>query len=166
MTRCCFCTATRPGFPTDYKIGFKLFRAPFTGWLMLQAMNAFITKMMPQTIVRKMTDEEWAHYNAPYPTVASRKPIRQWPCEIPIDGTPADVHEVVTSYRAWLEETELPKLFFHAQPGGIITEDMVPTLQESFKNMRSVDIGEGVHYVQEDHPHLIGETIADWYQGL
>jgi len=153
-------------FPADYKIGFKLFRAPGTGWLMLQAMNAFIKQIMPQSIVRKLTPEEWAHYNAPYPTVASRKPIRQWPCEIPIDGTPADVHEVVASYRAWLEETDLPKLFFHAEPGGIIAAERVPEVEKAFKNMRSVGIGDGVHYLQEDNPHLIGETIAEWYQEL
>jgi hypothetical protein len=29
-----------------------------------------------------------------------------------------------------------------------------------------VDIGEGLHFVQEDNPHLIGEELAKWYQAL
>ena len=153
-------------FPPDHKMGFKLFRAPGTGWMMLQVMNAFITKLMPQMIARTMTAEEWGHYNSPYPTIASRKPIRQWPCEIPIDGTPSDVHTVITGYRQWLEETELPKLFFYADPGGIITVDQAAGIEEAFKNLRSVALGTGFHYVQEDNPHLIGETLAEWYQEL
>jgi len=34
------------------------------------------------------------------------------------------------------------------------------------KNLETVDIGPGVHFVQEDNPHKIGEELARWYQGL
>jgi haloalkane dehalogenase len=73
--------------------------------------------LMPQTIVRRLTTEEKQQYAAPYPTVGSRKPVRQWPCEIPIDGQPADVFEAMTAYNRWLTETDLPKLLFYATPG-------------------------------------------------
>ena len=44
------------------------------------------------------------------PTIASRRPLRQWPSEIPIDGRPADVHEAVAAYSEWLQKAEVPKL--------------------------------------------------------
>ncbi|RMH87866.1 MAG: haloalkane dehalogenase, partial [Calditrichaeota bacterium] len=34
------------------------------------------------------------------------------------------------------------------------------------KNLHSVDIGRGIHYLQEDNPHGIGEAVAKWYQRL
>ena len=33
-------------------------------------------------------------------------------------------------------------------------------------NMKTVDIGPGMHFLPEDRPHEIGEAIAEWYRGL
>jgi len=33
-------------------------------------------------------------------------------------------------------------------------------------NLKAVNIGPGVHYVQEDNPHLIGSEIAKWYDSF
>jgi haloalkane dehalogenase len=101
-------------------------------------------------------------YRDPFPTVASRKPIRQWPCEIPFGGTPADVHEIVSGYRKWLETSEIPKLMLHATPGAIIRPEVAEELKTCLSNLTAVDLGEGIHFLQEDHPHEIGEAIANW----
>jgi hypothetical protein len=29
-----------------------------------------------------------------------------------------------------------------------------------------VDLGHGIHFLQEDHPHRIGAELAAWYDGL
>jgi haloalkane dehalogenase len=149
-------------FPPDFRRGFKMFRAPVVGALMIQGLNAFLERMMPGTIVRELTAEEKARYAEPYPTWSSRKPVRVWPEEIPIDGKPADVHEAVSAYSEWLQATDMPKLLLHAQPGGIIRPDGVAWCRENLPELELVDLGEGVHYLQEDHPHEIGEAIAAW----
>ena len=153
-------------FPRDFKMGFKLFRTPGVGWFMISVMNMFVKQILPQAIVRDLSDEEKAYYGSPYPTIASRKPVRQWPCEIPIDGTPADVHQAVEEYNRKLQESDLPKILFHATPGGIIGAETVQWCKDNLKNLRCVDIGKGIHFVQEDNPSLIGEELAKWYQGL
>ena len=153
-------------FPRDFKMGFKLFRTPGVGWFMISVMNMFVKQILPQAIVRELSDEEKRYYASPYPTIASRKPVRQWPCEIPIDGTPADVHQAVEEYNRKLQESDLPKILFHAQPGGIIGEETVQWCKDNLKNLRCVDIGKGIHFVQEDNPSLIGDELAKWYQGL
>ena len=153
-------------FPPEFRRGFKMMRSPGIGWLMISVMLAFHKQIMPQTIVRPLSDEERARYAEPFPTVGSRKPVRQWPREIPIDGTPADVHEVIEAYSAWLAETATPKLLLHASPGGIIRADTVAWAREQFSNLETVDLGAGIHYVQEDHPHAIGAAVAEWYQRL
>ena len=43
---------------------------------------------------------------------------------------------------------------------------VVEVCKENFSNLETVDIGPGLHYLQEDNPHLIGEQIAEWYARL
>ena len=38
--------------------------------------------------------------------------------------------------------------------------------RETFPNLDTVDIGDGIHFVQEDNPHQIGEKLAEWYVSL
>jgi len=154
------------GFPSDFKMGFKLMRTPVMGWFMISVMNAFVTQILPQAIVRKLSTEEQAYYAAPYKTVQSRKPLRQWPCEIPIDGKPSDMYEVISNYNQKLQESELPKLLFFAKPGGIIDGNMVEWCKQNLKHLKVVDIGAGIHFVQEDNPHLIGQELVEWYLNL
>lgn len=153
-------------FPPNFKMGFRLMRTPGIGWLMISGLNFFVNKVLPSAIVRTLSDEEMAHYREPFPTPRSRRPIRQWPREIPIEGHPADVHEAVSAYHAWLQETETPMLLFHAEPGGLITEPDVAWCREHIKNLSAVSIGPGAHYLQEDNPHLIGAELAAWTKGL
>jgi len=153
-------------FPSDQKMGFKLFRTPGIGWFMLSEMNMFLTQLVPKMIVRNLSVEEMDQYLAPFKTIQSRKPVRQWPCEIPISGQPSDVYEMMSNYSQKLQESELPKLLFFANPGAIINSPDVDWCKEHLKNLELVDIGEGIHYVQEDNPHLIGKELARWYQNL
>lgn len=153
-------------FPAEFRIGFRLFRTPGIGWLLLSVMNLFVNQVMPQAIVRELSAEEKKRYSAPYKTIKSRKPVRQWPCEIPIDGKPADVHEVISGYSRKLRESALPKLLFHAAPGGIINSKTLEWCRQHINNLKTVDLGEGIHYLQEDHPHRIGEELAQWYRNL
>ena len=66
------------------------------------------------------------------------------------------------AYHEWLLETELPKIFFWDKPGTIINEARAHEYKQKLKNTKTVCVGEGLHYLQEDHPHLIGEVIAEW----
>jgi haloalkane dehalogenase len=153
-------------FPSDFRMGFKLFRTPGIGWLMLSVMNMFVGQILPQAIVRKLSAQEKDYYGAPYKTVKSRKPVRRWPCEIPIEGKPPDVHEVISNYSRKLQESEVAKLLFSATPGGLIDPKTVDWCKQNLKNLKVVDIGDGIHFIQEDNPHLIGEELSKWYQGL
>jgi haloalkane dehalogenase len=153
-------------FPGGFKMGFKLMRTSGIGWLMISVLNMFVTRILPQAIVRELSEEEKDYYAAPYKTVQSRKPVRQWPCEIPIGGKPADVYEVISSFNQRLQASELPKILFSATPGGIINDKTVEWCRQNLKNLKVVDIGEGIHFLQEDNPHLIGEELAKWFLDL
>ena len=97
---------------------------------------------------------------------AARRPVWRWPNEIPVDGEPADVTALVGEYSAWLAASPVPKLLLHAQPGAILRKDLVVWCRDHVRNLTAVDIGPGLHFIQEDRPHEIGEAIGAWYRGL
>ncbi len=158
--------ATWDEFPKDFKMGFKLFRTPIIGWLMIVGMNMFVEQILPKAIVRSLTEKEKNYYREPFKRIKYRKPLWRWPNEIPIDSHPADVAEIVQNYNKRLQESDLPKLLFYAHPGGIVTSTMVEWCQQTLKNLTTIDIGEGIHYLQEDNPHFIGLEVAKWYNSL
>ncbi|MBT8198302.1 MAG: haloalkane dehalogenase [Acidimicrobiia bacterium] len=152
--------------PTEFRLAFRAMRTPGVGWLMVSAANMFVKRMLPDATDRELSPEAMEYYASAFPTVASRKPVRQWPLEVPISGKPADNVAVIEAYRKWLTTTEFPKLLFHAQPGAIIDDAGVAWCEGNLSNLETVDIGEGIHFVQEDNPALIGSSLADWFSKL
>jgi haloalkane dehalogenase len=161
--------ATIPGwdaFPPEMAELFKGFRSPETGWDMLVNQNVFVEQVLPGAIVRDLTEEELDVYRKPFLDPADRKPVYRWPNELPIAGEPADTAEAVDANFAWLQQSDIPKLLFHATPGVIIPPDAVGMFTSALSNLTTIDLGAGIHYLQEDHPHEIGEGIANWYRSL
>jgi haloalkane dehalogenase len=152
--------------PEDVRKLFQAFRTPQVGWDLIVNQNAFIEQVIPGTVVRKMTEEEMNHYKEPFQDPVSRKPLWRWPNEIPIAGEPADIVAVVNAYNQWLQQTELPKLMFYAQPGAAVTALLMAWCKDHLKNLAMVDIGPGLHFLQEDNPHVIGSELARWYATL
>ena len=50
--------------------------------------NLFVEAVLPNSVIRKLTDEEMGHYRAPFSTPDDRQPTLNWPRQIPIDGEP------------------------------------------------------------------------------
>lgn len=153
-------------FPVEFRLGFRVMRAPGVGWVVVSLLNGFVEQVLPRAIVRSLEPEEMARYREPFPTVASRRPVRQWPREIPIDGRPADVVRVVQRYNEALQRSQVPKLLLFARPGGIIRDAAVAWCRARLPALETVDVGAGIHFLQEDNPHGIGAAIADWYTRL
>jgi len=145
---------------------FIAFRTPDVGWDIIVNQNVFVEKILPGMVVRGLTEEEMDVYRAPFLDPESRKPVWRWPNEIPIKGEPVDVDAIIQASNVWLTGTNLPKLLFYGHPGAILNENMVKWCMENMRNLKTVDIGPGLHYIQEDNPHLIGEELAKWYTGI
>jgi haloalkane dehalogenase len=128
--------------------------------------NRFIEQVLPGGIVRELTEEQMAAYRAPFLDPVSREPIYRFPNELPIAGAPVDVWAMAEAYHAWLLETETPKLLFWAEPGAFISPARAAWLQARMKACKSVRLGPGRHFVQEDHADLIGSQIAEWLPTL
>ena len=127
--------------------------------------NLFVEAVLPNSVIRKLTDEEMGHYRAPFPTPDDRQPTLNWPRQIPIDGEPVEMVQLVSEYGRWLEESvNLPKLFINAEPGSILVGRQREYCR-SWPNQKEVTVP-GKHFVQEDSPSKIGKAIAEWLKGL
>lgn len=127
--------------------------------------NVFIERILPGSILRKLTDAEMTAYRKPYLEPGeSRRPMLTWPRQIPIDGEPADVTAIVNAYAEWLRQSPLPKLFVNADPGAILIGPQREFCRR-WPNQREATV-RGSHFIQEDSPHEIGAAIAAWYRSL
>jgi haloalkane dehalogenase len=126
--------------------------------------NAFVEVGVPRAVIRSLHDAEMAAYRAPYPDRASRLPTLVWPREQPIDGEPEDGVSIVSRYGAWLQTSDIPKLFINAEPGSLITE-RARGFCRSWRNQREVTV-HGIHFIQEDATHQIGTALYDFLASL
>jgi haloalkane dehalogenase len=125
--------------------------------------NMFVERVLPGSVLRKLTEAEMAEYRKPFLAREDRWPTLTWPRQIPIAGEPADVVQIAADYARWLAENDLPKLFVNAEPGAILIGD-IREFCRSWKNQREVTVP-GSHFIQEDSGAAIGRAIAAWMQG-
>ena len=158
------CEVTWDGWPEAARGIFEGFRSP-AGEKMVLEKNLFVETVLPGSIIRKLSDEEMADYRRPFLEPGeSRRPTLTWPREIPIEGEPADVVEIVNAYGEWLSGSAVPKLFVNADPGAILTGPQ-REICRGWPNQTEVTVP-GIHFIQEDSGAEIGAAIADWYGGI
>lgn len=142
---------------------FQAMRSPAGEEIILEK-NVFIERILPSSIMRALSTEEMTRYRARFIAPGeSRRPTLTWPREIPIGGEPKDVHEIVETYSKWLQSSAgLPKLFINAEPG-IVLIGPQREFARKLPNQEEITV-KGLHFIQEDSPHEIGDAIARFVQ--
>jgi haloalkane dehalogenase len=136
------------------------------GWKLLVEQNFFIKHLLSGGVGRQLSENEMSYYGEPFTTVFSRIPIWQLARSVPVAEKPKEVWGGINEMNERLKQSRLPKLLLYATPGGIVTADSVNWCRQKLKNLETVHLGPGLHYVQETTPHKIGTEVADWYQSL
>ena len=143
---------------------FQGFRSDAGESLVLEK-NYFVERVLPGSIIRRLSDEEIEEYRRPFINPGEdRRPTLSWPREIPIEGQPANVCEIVNQYAEWMQTNDIPKLFINAEPGAITT-GRIRDFCRSWKNQTEVTV-KGIHFIQEDSPDGIGKAISTWYKNI
>jgi haloalkane dehalogenase len=130
------------------------------GEAMILDRNMFVERVLPGSVLRKLTEAEMAEYRRPFLRREDRWPTLTWPRQIPIAGEPADVVAIAADYSKWMAENSLPKLFVNAEPGAILT-GAVREFCRSWKHQTEVTVP-GSHFIQEDSGPAIGRAVSDW----
>lgn len=144
---------------------FRKFRTPGEGERMIIEGNAFVERILPGSVVRKLGEEEMAVYRAPFATPESRKPTWRLPNELPIAGEPADVNEMLEQAHLALASSRYPKLLFAGNPGALVSPAFAEAFAATLHDCQLIQLGPGAHYLQEDHSETIGRSVAEWIAG-
>ena len=143
---------------------FRMFRSP-AGEQMVLEQNLFVEAMLPSSIMRKLADAEMEEYRRPYQEPGEgRRPTLAWPRQVPLEGEPAEVAEIVHAYAQWLATSPVAKLFVNAEPGAILRGTQREFCR-TWRNQTEVTVP-GIHFLQEDSPEQIGTAVADWYHQM
>ena len=135
------------------------------GEAMILQKNLFVERILPGSILRDLSESEMAAYRKPFEEEGEgRRPTLTWPREIPIEGEPEDVVQIVADYSKWLASSDVPKLFINAEPGAIVL-DKQRAIVRSWPNVEEVTVA-GSHFIQEDSPHEIGAALRSWMDRL
>lgn len=127
--------------------------------------NLFVERLLPAFTLRELTDQEMAQYRRPFNKAGEyRRPMLTLARQVPFDGDPSEVHDIIAAYSEWMATNDMPKLLVCAEPGMFLTGPMLEYAR-TWKNQKEVTV-KGIHCIQEDSPDEIGEALADWYQQL
>ncbi|KZS43010.1 hypothetical protein AWE51_16845 [Aquimarina aggregata] len=152
-------------FPKENIDFFNKLRGP-GGYKMIAEDNIFLNNVLPTWVSRDLTQEELDAYKAPFQTIESRKPIWKFVSQVPLHGKPELTASIVKNYREALQNSKIPKLFFYAEPGAFMPKSVRDWILNNIPKLKAVNIGKGVHFIQEDNPELIGSTLKEWITEL
>ncbi len=151
-------------FPDRSRGIFQGFRSEAGEGMVLEN-NLFVERVLPGSVLRELSEEEMSVYRRPFTEPGEgRRPTLTWPRQIPIDGEPADVADIVETYAEWLEKSQIPKLFINAEPGALLTGAQREFCRR-WPNQHEVTV-RGSHFIQEDSPTEIGTAINAWLESL
>ena len=154
------CPVTWDAWPDAATDIFKAFRSS-AGEQMILEKNLFVERVLPGSVIRELSDDEMDIYRRPFMRAGEdRRPTLSWPRQIPIDGEPEDVHDIVAAYGQWLASSPIPKLFINAEPGAILTGPQRDFCR-GFPNQTEVTVA-GIHFIQEDSAAEIAAALSDW----
>ena len=148
--------------------GAELFRAirSARGEEMVLQQNSFVEHNLPLGVLSGLSEEDHDVYRKPYPDPQSRLPTLVWPREIPIDGQPADVEQVVNDYVDWATTSpEVAKLLLTVRPGTGMGA-AAGWAGQTYASATVQDVGAGGHNAPEDQPDAIGRAVAAWLRTI
>ncbi len=156
------CPMKWSSWPEDATKVFKLMRSEVGEELILEK-NIFVERILPSSVIRKLTDKEMSHYRKPFLKAGSdRQPTLSWPRQIPLDGEPVEVVDIVNEYAEFMKKTEIKKLFINAEPGSILVGPQREFCR-TWKNQKEVTV-KGKHFIQEDSAKEISSEIELWIE--
>ena len=151
-------------WPENAKGVFQGMRSEAGEEMVLQK-NIFVERILPASVIRKLTDQEMSIYRKPFLDPGeSRRPTLTWPRQIPVDGEPEDVTAIIQSYGTWLAKSMIPKLFVNADPGSILVGPQREFCR-TWPNQTEITVP-GLHFMQEDSPEEIGSSISTFLSSI
>ncbi|ACJ20284.1 haloalkane dehalogenase [Coxiella burnetii] len=140
-----------------------LLHRPGASYRAIVEQNYLINKLLPASMMRKLSDEEMANYRRPFLTKESRKPLWQYLQDLPLGDSKRPVVKLIKNYSQWLKQAPQPKLMMYAVPGFVTTMATVQWAKEHLPNLTLVEFSDVLHFAQESIPDIFSEELRKWY---
>ncbi len=151
-------------FPAYAQDGFKASRTP-AGEDMVLRDNTFIEGFLIAAEKGNLSPADEAEYRRPFLNPGEdRRAMLSWARQISLDGSPADVTEIMSDISEWLRHSPVPKLWVKGDPG-FVSNGRLATFFGVLKNQTEVQV-KGVHYLQESSGPEIGKAVANFVRSL
>ena len=152
-------------FPDDASRDvFKAFRSE-TGDDMVLRDNMFVEAFLIDAEKQSLSEQDRAEYRRPFLNAGEdRRPTLTWPRQISLEGSPADVTEIVSGFSEWLASSPVPKLWIKGDPG-FITNGRLADFCKGLQNQTEIKV-KGMHFLQESSGPEIGRAVAEFVQRL
>ncbi|MEM6379277.1 MAG: haloalkane dehalogenase, partial [Bacteroidota bacterium] len=160
-------------FPPDFaqfqqfiRTGEEGDNTPGSSWDQMVNQAFILEQLVPDLILRSLSEEEMNQYRAPYANVADRKIMWQLPQEVPIGEDPAEAHVFFEQLQVFMTTTQIPKYMPHGDPGFNVSDADYEFWITLMPNATHETVGSGLHFLQEDEPHKLGIAIRSWVDRL
>ena len=112
---------------------------------------------------RELSKEELDHYYRPFEDKKRLKITYDWFLNLCVDGSSKESCRIVNKVYEKAKVTGIPKLLLWFNQGRLISnkKEALETASR-FEKMEVGNIGDGIHYVQEDQPTNISDKIQLW----
>ena len=152
-------------FPDDASRNvFKAFRSEAGDDMVLRD-NMFVEAFLIDAEKQSLSEQDRAEYRRPFLNAGEdRRPTLTWPRQISLEGSPADVTEIVSGFSEWLASSPVPKLWIKGDPG-FITNGRLADFCKGLQNQTEIKV-KGMHFLQESSGPEIGRAVAEFVQRL
>ncbi|WP_244946886.1 haloalkane dehalogenase [Legionella israelensis] len=140
---------------------FQKFRSQ-EGWDLIVNQNFFLEQIFVNGSLRTLSQEEKDGYINPFKPIERRKAAWKAPRELPVEGQPADVVELVEANFKWLKESTIPQLFFYTNPAAFFTKEKAKKFAQQATKVTLHYLGKGVYNHTEDYPYEVANTLSAW----
>ena len=143
---------------------FELFRSEVGETLILEK-NYFVERILFNDPISEMSNETKNEYLRPFAEAGEgRRPTLTFPRNIPLDSKPDDTYNELLLNENFHKESNIPKLFINAEPGFLLVGSQRDKIRK-WSNLKEVTV-KGNHFIQEDSPQAITESLKAFYQNL
>lgn len=139
-------------------------KTPGVGEKMMLEDNIFIDQIVIPSLTDMLTEDELNAYRDPFTRENSRKASLQFHRDVPSDGKPEYILQMMMKYNNYLQtQPILPKLLLHLSEGYILIDRWaVEWMRNNLPDIEVHNMGPGNHFMQEFNPEGIGQAISLW----
>ncbi|MDR3614765.1 MAG: haloalkane dehalogenase [Candidatus Obscuribacterales bacterium] len=157
-------TRTWSEVPAEAQKTFQYLRSS-DGEKMILEDNSFVEQFLKTLVMRELSAAEITQYLKPYLMEGEdRRPTLSAIRQLPIEGEPVEIANMLAENASWLTNSPLPKLYIHTEPGAL-DQGRQREFCRSLPNQTEATV-KGIHFVQEDSPIEIGAAVEDFVRGL